>query len=74
MADQVVCGGSFGIDYDCRDVSAVAGDFENWGLVSQYGFPRADRLVLRNGSLPPDTVLRDRVCGTPWAMAVSEPV
>ena len=74
MADKTICARSANTDYDCRNVSAVAGHVENWGLVSKHGFPRAHWLVLRNGHLPPDTILRDYLCGTPGAMAVSEPV
>ena len=33
MADEAVCGGGFDIDHDCRDVSAVADQTKDWGLV-----------------------------------------
>ena len=72
MADETICARSVNTDYDCCNVSAVAGYVENWGLVSEYGFPWAHWLVLRNGHLPPDTVLCDCVYGTPGAMVVSE--
>ena len=74
MADETLCARSINTDHDCRHVPAVAGDVENRGLVSEHGVPRAHWLVLRNGHFPPDTVLRDGVCGTPGAVAVSEPV
>ena len=74
MADKTICARSVDPDHDRRNVPAVAGYVENWGLVSEHGFPRAHWLVLRNGHLPLDIVLRDCVCGTPGAMAVSEPV
>ena len=74
MADKTICARSVNTDHDCRNVSAVAGHVENWGLVSEHGFPRAHWPVLRNGHLPSDTVLRYCLCGTPGAMAVSEPV
>lgn len=34
MANEIVRRGGFDIDYDCRDVSALAGYIEDWGLVS----------------------------------------
>lgn len=34
MADEIIRAGSADIDYDCRDVSAVAGYAQDWGLVS----------------------------------------
>ena len=74
MADKTIRARSVNIDYDCGHVPAVAGDVENWGLVSEHGVPRAYWLVLRNGHLPPDTVLRDCVRGAPGAVAVSQPV
>ena len=74
MADKNIRARSVNTDHDCRNVSTVAGYVENWGLVSEHGFPRAHWLVLRNGHRPLDTVLRDCVCGTPGAMAVSEPL
>ena len=72
MADETICARSLNTDHDRRNVSAVAGHVENRGLVSEHGFPRTHRLVLRNGHRPPDTVLRDRLRGTPGPVAVSE--
>ena len=74
MADEVICGGGIDIDHDGRDVPAVADQIADRGLVSQYGFPRTPRPVLRDGHLPPDTFLRDGVHGPTGTMAVSEPV
>ena len=74
MADKVVCGGRVDIDHDRRDVSVMAGKAEDWGVVSQHGFPWTDWPVLRDGYFPPDTILRDCFHGTPRAMAVSEPL
>ena len=34
MADEIICCWSADIDYDCGYVSAVAGDAEDWGVVS----------------------------------------
>ena len=74
MADEVVCGGGIDIDHDGRHVSAVARQVEDWGLVSQHGFPRTAGSVLRHGHLPPDTFLRDGFHGSARTVAVSEPV
>lgn len=74
MADEVVCGRGVDIDYDGCDVSSVAGKAEGWSLVSQYGFRWINWSVLRNGHLPPDTILCDCLYGTARTMAVSEPI
>lgn len=74
MADEVVCGRGVDIDYDRCDVSSVAGEAEDWSLVSQYGFPWINWSFLRNGYIPPDTILCDCLYGTARTMAVSEPV
>lgn len=34
MADEIICGWGADIDYDRCDVSALAGDAEDWGVVS----------------------------------------
>ena len=34
MADEIICGWGADIDYDCGYVSALAGDAEDWGVVS----------------------------------------
>lgn len=34
MADEIICGWSADIDYDCGYVSAVASDAKDWGVVS----------------------------------------
>lgn len=72
MADEIVRGGRFGADNDGGDVPALAGDVEDWGLVSFNGILGADRTVLRYGYFPTDTVLRDCVYGTAWLMALSK--
>ena len=72
MADEVVCGGSIDTDHDNRHVSPVAGKIEDWGLVSQYGFPRTTWPVLRDGHFPFDTILCDRIYCTTWIMALSK--
>ena len=74
MADEAVCIRGIDIDHDYRDVPAVAGKTEDWGLVSQYGLPRTNRPVLRDGNIPFDIILRDCFCSTPRTMAVSEPI
>ena len=74
MADEAVCGGGVDIDHDRRDVPTVAGKAEDRGLVSQYGFPWTDWLVLRHGYFPPDTILCDCFYGTAGTMAVPEPL
>ena len=72
MADEAVCGGSIDTDHDDRDVSPVAGKAEDWGLVSQYGFPWTTWPVFRDGYFPFDTLLCDCVYGTTWIMALSK--
>ena len=72
MADEIIRGGGADTDYDGCDVSALAGDTEDWGVVSQYGVPGADRVVLRDGDLPVTVVLRDGPGGAAGVMAVPE--
>ena len=72
MADEVVRGGSIDPDHDDCDVSLVAGETEDWGLVSQHGFPWTTWPVLRDGYFPFDTILCDCVYGTARIMALSE--
>ena len=74
MADEIICGWGADIDYDCGYVSALAGDAQDRGVVSQYGVPWADWIVFRNGCIPVNIVLRDGFHGAARVVAVSESV
>lgn len=72
MADETLRSRGADIDHDDCDVSTLASQVTDWGMVSQYGLSGTNRLVLRNGHLPTDTLLRDGLYGTTWTMAISE--
>lgn len=72
MAYKIICSGSTGVDNDCGDVPTLAGDVEDWRVVSQHVLFGTDRVILRDGHLSTDTILRDYIHGTTWTMAVSE--
>lgn len=72
MADEIICGWSTDTDHDGGYVSAVAGDAEDWGVVSEHGIPWVDWIVLRNGYIPVNIVLRDGIYGAARVMAVSQ--
>ncbi len=70
MADETLRGWGVGADNDGGDVPAVASDLEDWGLVSQHGVLGTDRIILRDGHLPTNTLLRDRVHSPTRTMAI----
>lgn len=57
-----------------RDVPTVAGDIEDRSLVSEHGSAGSDRIVLCDGDIQVDSVLRHCFHGTARTVAVPESV
>ena len=74
VADETVCAGGSDSDHDGSHVPLVAGEIEDWRLVSQHGFSRTHRSLLRHGYFPPHPVLCDGLYGTAGTVAISESV
>jgi len=72
VENQIVCWWGITADHDRGDVSALANHTENRGVVSEYGIPGPDRIVLRHGHRPTDTLLRDRLHRSARSVAVPE--
>jgi len=71
---EAVRGRGAGSDPRSRYVPAVASDVADRGLVSEHGSIGADRIVLCDGDMQIDFILRHGLHGTTGAVAVPESV
>lgn len=74
MEAEVVRRWCFGSDTRSCDVPAVACDFKDRSLVSEYGSIGSNRIVLCDGDMQVDLILRNCLHGTAGAVAVPESV
>lgn len=72
MAAEVVCGRGVGVDHDGDNVSVVADQVEDWGVVFEYGDVGVDWVVFCDGDCAVDLVCGDGVYGAAGLVAVSE--
>ena len=72
MAREAVRWWGAGSYHGGGDVSPVAGEVTDRGVVFEYGHVGADRVVFRHGDFPVDSIRGDGVHSTARAVAVSE--
>ena len=72
MENQTVCSRRIGVDHGGCDVSVVAYDIENRGVVLEHGHAGLDWAVFCHGYFQGNTVWRNVLCGSARLVVVSE--